>query len=859
MSNRESDADLSNFEQELENMFRENGNNNLGNNVNYGTNVNSNSNANNNRPVRLAKGASNQNYNKKETIQKNLREILKGKITNKQNVENAVNKLYALKNVTANKIRKAVGVRFKKENIAGIISIIGRRKSFKSSNNYNKISNMTRGKIPLNKQAFINFYKENGESIYNKTRLMHMRNGLIPMNRNAFINLYKKTNGRGNADLMYNRARYNLMKKFKMKPERQVFENIAYQKYRSFPKLSNMEEMLLTENEKRNRIPDFLGQLTKEYNVLSKKYNKLIAAARRPQPVNQTGPFRRPVETRRRVPILEERPEPVVREPIPRNLLTKAMIILYPSRSYLMNNNLNYRVGNTKKNENIQVIMNLNAALSTKNKTIMKSLRAKKIKLKDITRHIRNYLRTNSLHSYFNKRLVENYTKLKNINRGKKGIYKLAIITQRNLGRLPKNINVNREANKQLNENIRDLWSKKEYTDMNRIIEQVSDIIYPTKVMLARRPVKIDKSPKTLRILRLFLTLSEVPIFKTAFSKYLRPYKLQDKKLFQVVKDVKDYLRISTYNSRSLTTKQKLDISRVLNGRFLNNSNKRTLENMIQNMLMSATAPQPEFFKNKAEYNRLKKQFNSLHIKQMEQMKIFSDDPKTKKFMLSKLKNYLPKSNKPNIGKTSAEIIKRPSNKNNKNLPKRPVNYKPKAQNKKQTITFKKAQRNEKMNLVIEALRRLQLKEKNNKGNYLNLPESQASVIAYRVIKSSNPRDNLESNLIIKNVKYTQNNVNSIMRILEKQEKPDVNKNLETFLNSVNFRTTTPRNVIRHMTNKGHSENKVKESLGRVIELRRRGTGVPTNKENALKKGYTEQAWQKAQRALRGQINVVQM
>ena len=885
-----------------ENQRNYNSDSNFGNNVNYGNKntSNNNNNANNNtNQVRLAKGASNQNYNKKEKNRRNLKNIIKKHhITKDADVKRLINKMYTLTNISANTLYKATGIKFNRKNMSDIIATIGRKVTFKPSERYQVIDNMTRGKIPLNKQAFLNFYKNDGEKIYNKVRLSHMRNGILPMNKNTFINLYKKVNAQSDPEVMYNLARYNLMKKLRMKPNKAVFEKVANAKYKSIQPLTNIQEILLTNQEKANRIPNYLGQYMKEYNNLTNKYNKLVKAAKKPIVPVPSGPFKRPT-IRKKATIKPSSPKPKSEDYL--SILNRSLNILY--KDPLMNSNLNYRVNNKKKVENIEIVLKLRNLINSKNKNFQKVLKTRRKVLsnkKDLSRVIKNYLETNSLHLYLDKRLLERLGKIKYYNFDQlRKFAKIELDTKKWLGKLPKNFNINAAAKAKANENYRRFWTTNKLSYLPQIIDKISSILYPTKVMLNKRKYLLDKSPTTIRVLNLFINLSDLKIFQDAYKMYPFKHKLRNKKLNEIVKDAKDYLRISKYKTGSLTNNQRNNIARVLNGIFLSKENKQFYlqkQQSLENMLMLAVAPDPNVIKNKALYNQLKNAYAAERIKMMEQKKILVNNKKTINYIFEKLKNYIPKPSLPkynkfptklrnvptkqrksnnkfpkknqrktkwkptlapvpelvNIGLMYASYIPKKESKA-KNLPKPPSNYKPKATDKKQKITFKKPQRDEKMDLIIEALKRLEMK---NDNKYINLPEEQASVIAYKVVKSNNPKQNLVNSLENKEIKYTQNNVNGIMKILNK---PDFNKNFTNYVNSSNLRTTTPRNIIKHMTERGHTEENTRTAISKMIQQRRQGKEIPENKETALKKGFSEDAWKKAQRALRGEINVVKM
>lgn len=794
--------------------------NNLG-NVNYGSN-NSNNNS-NIEEVRIAKGASNQSYNKNNNNRnkRNLRTIIKSTgIRQNSLINKIVDKLYSLTNVTANKIKAETKIKFKNNDLRDIIKIIGRRKVLPKSEMFNKIRNMTSGKIPLNKQAFLNFYKNDGELMYNKAIFFQMKQGTLPLNKERFMNLHKRTNSKGNAEKMYTMARYNLMKKLKMKPELKVFENLAFDKYSTFPQPTEMELLLMSKNELASRVPNFMKRYTNEYTNLSKKYNALLAASKKPAPTVQTGPYKRPVK----------RTKPKSPPTPPKanlSLINRSVQILYPSR--VRYNNWNYVMPNQKSRNNIDTLSKqLNAIL---NKTFKSDFRRAKptLKRQDFIKNVKAFLKAKGVHSFFDKKFIDSL----------------------------------RMLNRQPKQKIPDVLKQ----DLNNLITRVSKTLYPTSIMLKQRKQLIDKSANTIRVLKLFAEVSKFKTFKSIFSAFPFKQLFRNKNLKEILDDIKHYIRISRYPGESMMTdKQLIDTSSVLNGVFLSKSSKNALQNRMQNMLMLSVEPNPLFFRNKKQFENLKRRYNNIRNAQMASGKMLSMNTNLNKFFtVRKNLNRLPvslgkkKKFKPTLkvipeetGTNIFPIVRRTQNKTQ--IPKPPPNYKPASKYNKREVTFRRLQKNDKLDFLVSKLKGMEFTNVNNA--VVPVSNAKASLMANRILKSKNIKDELVKQMNKEKIKYTENNVNVIIREINK---PDFGRNFDSYLSSVNLRTTTPRNVISHMTAKGHDEKSVRQTLGKLIQDRRNGKNVPEDKENALKKGFSEDAWKKAQKALSGKINIVRM
>jgi hypothetical protein len=205
----------------------------------------------------------------------------------------------------------------------------------------------------------------------------------------------------------------------------------------------------------------------------------------------------------------------------------------------------------------------------------------------------------------------------------------------------------------------------------------------------------------------------------------------------------------------------------------------------------------------------------------------------------------------------------------NKPLPKPPAGYAPKASDKKVSVRLNKVKTDDRMNFVFAKVSAMNTKS-NQKVN-----SAQASIIADRVVKASkeNLRNTIKKELDRVNANYNTNTVNTMIRYLTRIT---VQNDYENFMKNQNLRSLKPRNVIDHLKSIGHIQNKSKEyevvrlmsdtilSRTNMNDLQKRVEKGKQNKESLLKMGFTPknvsnkmEAWERAQQALSGKINIV--
>ena len=230
------------------------------------------------------------------------------------------------------------------------------------------------------------------------------------------------------------------------------------------------------------------------------------------------------------------------------------------------------------------------------------------------------------------------------------------------------------------------------------------------------------------------------------------------------------------------------------------------------------------------------------------------------KFKLSDFEKYM---------NTKINRYTQNNNEENKPLPKPPAGYAPKASDKRAAVRLNKVKSDDRMNFVFAKVSAMNTKS-NQKVN-----SAQASIIADRVVKASKEdlRNTIKSELDRVNANYNTNTVNTIIRYLTKRT---VQNDYENFMKDKNLRSLKPRNVIDHLKSIGHIQNKSKEyevvrmmsdtilSRTNMNDLQKRVEKGKQNRESLLKMGFAPknvsnkmEAWERAQQALSGKINIV--